>query len=79
LVNLEECLKIRVSSVGGNSVEVTQVLSKMDIIRGNIHEYRVALKNWEKLLQICSKLGPKIDDENVLTTLKKIEKAKSLM
>ena len=79
IVNLEECLAIRTIRLGENSYEVAQVLSNIGIIRGNLHEYQTALKNWEDALRIFKRIGVTGDDANVVSTLNNVELARKLL
>lgn len=64
-----DCLRIRSSRHGSDSMEVAQVVVNIGVVRGNKGDFTGALKSWNKALAIYRKHGLKDDDALVATVL----------
>lgn len=59
-----DCLRIRSSKFGSDSMEVAQVVVNIGVVRGNKGDFSGALKSWNKALSIYRKQG--LGDDNAL-------------
>lgn len=64
-----DCLRIRSSKFGSDSMEVAQVVVNIGVVRGNKGDFVGALKSWNKALAIYRKHGLSDDDALVATVL----------
>lgn len=64
-----DCLRIRSSRYGSDSMEVAQVVVNIGVVRGNKGDFNQALKSWNKALAIYRKHGLQDDDALVSTLL----------
>lgn len=64
-----DCLRIRSSRFGSDSMEVAQVVVNIGVVRGNKGDFSGALKSWQKALAIYRKHGLEDDDALVATLL----------
>ena len=64
-----DCLRIRSSRHGSDSMEVAQVVVNIGVVRGNKGDFSGALKSWNKALAIYRKHGLNDDDALVATVL----------
>ena len=64
-----DCLRIRSSKFGSDSMEVAQVVVNIGVVRGNKGDFSGALKSWNKALSIYRKHGLGDDDALVATVL----------
>ena len=59
-----DCLRIRSSKFGSDSMEVAQVVVNIGVVRGNKGDFPGALKSWKKALSIYRKQS--LDDSDPL-------------
>jgi tetratricopeptide (TPR) repeat protein len=74
-----DCLRIRSSRFGSDSMEVAQVVVNIGVVRGNKGDFSGALKSWSKALTIYRKHGLEDDDALVATVLSHKHLAANLM